>query len=186
MTVNSNLLTLHFFFSDPIAKCLSEGDVYRSDRYKPLYSLVTHSEKRPTTELFNVAMSAACIVYGMITKTTFFGKIACFSDVYQNVDVVFVSGLVLRHYLLNQVNDHEVCRNTIFRYEITFYVFYFHCHSQYSELRNGMNYSLGVSVQPFLSLINHSCTPSVGRCPSMGSTALFALHPIERNTQVRK
>lgn len=103
---------LWFFFfiiTDPIAKCLSAGDVYRSDRYRSLYNLVTHTDKRPTKFLFDAAMYAAFILYCIITKTTFFGKkTSCFADMYQNDDVVFVAGLVLRHYQMLQGNQHGV------------------------------------------------------------------------------
>lgn len=100
---------IFIIFTDPIAKCLSAGDVYRSDRYRALYSLVTHTDKRPTTLLVSKALNAAFIVYCIVTKTTFFGeKASCFSDMYQNVDVVFVAGLILRHYQMLQMNDHGV------------------------------------------------------------------------------
>lgn len=100
----------NFFFLDPLTKGFSEENIYRSDIYKPLYCLVSHEGKRCLPELVSMTMNVAVILYFVFTLTSFFGEttsksLEALSD---NEDAIFIGKLIAHHYMIIQVNDHEV------------------------------------------------------------------------------
>jgi hypothetical protein len=46
------------------------------------------------------------------------------------------------------------------------------------------NNKIGATALPFCSLINHSCNPNVSRITTKECTIIFALVPIEKDSQV--
>ncbi|OXU16761.1 hypothetical protein TSAR_010123 [Trichomalopsis sarcophagae] len=155
--------------TDPLTKGFSEENIYRSDIYKPLYCLESHKDKRWLQEVVSMTMNVAVILYFVFTLTSFFGEttsksLEALSD---NEDAIFIGKLIAHHYMIIQVNDHEI-----------------------NEIdHNGCNHSLGAVVFPFSSLLNHSCNPNATRIPVIGEDnsiqqIIIAQHPIKKGSQI--
>ncbi|XP_031781215.1 SET and MYND domain-containing protein 4 isoform X3 [Nasonia vitripennis] len=138
-------------------------EIFQSNKYHSLFTLVTNTGKRSISDLFERALNAAFILYYLCTNTTLFGKKfeSEISQISTNKDATYVGGLILRNMQIIPSNIHsyeEECRiNTI---------------------------DIGVSAQPFCSLINHSCDPNVSRCSTGNGMLIYALVPIEPGSQI--
>lgn len=65
-------------------------------------------------------------------------------------------------------------------------IFYLIIVLQFAEERNLDSGDRGSAALPFYSLINHSCDPNVARNSLSEHIVLYALYPIEKDTQVIK
>lgn len=62
--------------------------------------------------------------------------------------------------------------------------FFSFCLKKFEEERNLDSEDRGSAALPFYSLINHSCDPNVARNSLAEHIVLYALYPMEKDTQV--
>ena len=116
---------------------------YRSDDYFAVYNLVKHSDLRTQEDMLQRAMRAAFLLK-CLEKTEFFKD---GENMASDADRIYVAGQILRHLQMLPCNAHEI-----------------------SELKwkpgvatESETLEVGSGIYATLSLINHSCDPSVVR-----------------------
>ncbi|CAL7933345.1 unnamed protein product [Xylocopa violacea] len=150
-------------WDDPRTKGFCKNGIFASDKYRSLLGLVTNTEKRSVQDLFRRSLDASFILYFLATCTNMFGSPLQkdLSMLIKNVDVTFVGGLILRHQQMIPSNVHS-----------------------FSEERDLGVVERGTAVMPFLSLINHSCSPNVSRHSRSKHIVMYAIYPIEKGEQI--
>ncbi|XP_043482677.1 SET and MYND domain-containing protein 4-like [Leptopilina heterotoma] len=149
---------------DERTKGFSDNGILESDKYRSIYSLVTNTEKRSSSDLFGRVLNASIILYFIAKRTLFFNQTFDgnnLTSISSNNDAMFIGGLILRHQQIIPSNMHTV-----------------------SEERNLDSEDRGSAALPFYSLINHSCDPNVARSSLAEHVVLYALYPMEKDTQI--
>ncbi|KAL3842335.1 hypothetical protein ACJMK2_020363 [Sinanodonta woodiana] len=117
-----------------------ENGVYHSDDYNAIYNLVTHTENRSVKGLMKKSLGAIFLLK-CIEQSAFFESDVCQSD------LAFVGGHILHQMQMLPCNAHEVSE-----------LFY-----KQGYLAESFTQEIGSAIYATLSLINHSCDPSVTR-----------------------
>lgn len=126
--------------TDREAGC-DRGGVYDSSSYLPIYCLVTHSSDRSISDLFRRTM-VAILLLKILQGGGFFGKMPCSQE-----DLAFIGGLILRHLQSNPCNAHEISELQL----------------NPSSVATSETQEIAAGIYATLSLLNHSCDPSVTR-----------------------
>jgi hypothetical protein len=136
---------------------------YNSNGYKNIFNLITHSNKRISSDLIRRAMVAG--LFGkIIIKTSYFS-----SDVNVNSDeFYYICGLILRHLQSISCNAHEINE------------FQYNTHSVATSITTG----IGAGIYATLSLFNHSCNPHVVRNFVGTSCVLRSIRCIKEGEQI--
>ncbi|XP_017884795.1 SET and MYND domain-containing protein 4-like [Ceratina calcarata] len=149
---------------DPRTKGFSNDGIFASDKYRSVLSLVTNTEKRSVRDLFRRSLDSCFILWYLATRTNLFGNLLerDLSALTDNNDAVFVGSLVLRHQQLIPSNGHT-----------------------FTEER-GLEEAArrGFGIMPFLSLMNHSCSPNISRDCTSKHIVVRAMYPIKRGEQL--
>lgn len=132
-----------------------DDGVYNSENYATSYSLVNHADKRPFNDLFNRTISAIFFLTNLELVGFFSGGInlnAASEDSDKNLEQALnlrylVGGHILRNIMMLPCNAHEVSE---FSLNVT-------------DPPMSVTLEIGGGVYPVLSLLNHSCDPSVVR-----------------------
>lgn len=150
--------------NDPRIKGFSDSGIFDSNKYRSVLSLVTNTEKRSVQDLFRRSLDSCFILYYLATRTNFFGNRLekDLSVLSNNNDAVFVGSLVLRHQQLIPSNGHTFCE----------------------ERRAEEAVRRGLAIMPFLSLINHSCSPNTLRNCTPKHVIMYAMYPIKKGEQL--
>ena len=122
------------------AGCCKNG-VYDSSHYFPIYCLMTHSEDRSNSDLFQRTMKAVFLLK-LLQQGGFFGKMPC-----SHQDLAFIGGLILRHLQSNPCNAHEISELQL----------------NPSSVASSETDEIAAGIYATLSLFNHSCDPSITR-----------------------
>lgn len=145
-------------------KGFNYNKIFESDKYRSVYSLETHVDKRGTEYLLNASITAAFVVYLLATRTTMFGPNLKndLSALVMNKDVALVGGLIMKHLLIIPVNCH--CFDEEYMFQAR---------------------GIGCMVLPFHSLINHSCDPNIVRiCRNFTEALSYVIRPISKGEQI--
>ncbi|CAB0034739.1 unnamed protein product [Trichogramma brassicae] len=172
-------------FADYLAKSFSKDGVYRSDRYRACYSLLSHSDRRRDRhERVQLSLSSALILYYLLKLTPIFGGSGStrqgdediVAELYDSREALFVGRLIVQHYMQLQVNGALVRR--LFS---TYYIIGF------NEYRDFEYFPIGGMLGPVVSLLNHSCNPNVARCSFIKGNrvyqAVYALNAIDEGVE---
>ncbi|XP_064633432.1 SET and MYND domain-containing protein 4-like [Lineus longissimus] len=117
-----------------------DGDVWAENDLRTVRSLMTHDSDRTPADLFLRAIKAVFLLK-CLQKGGFFGEEA------KSEDVVFVGGLLLSLLQLCPCNAHEVSEIEVSR----------------KGIRHAKSLEIGAGLYPTMSLLNHSCNPTVVR-----------------------
>ncbi|KAL7303846.1 hypothetical protein TKK_0003970 [Trichogramma kaykai] len=159
---------------DYLAKSFSKDGVYRSDRYRACYSLLSHSDRRRDRhERVQLSLSSALILYYLLKLTPIFGGSGStrqgdediVTELYDSREALFVGKLIVQHYMQLQVNG-----------------------ALFNEYRNFEYFPIGGMLGPVVSLLNHSCNPNVARCSFIKDNriyqAVYALKAIDEGVEL--
>ncbi|XP_076450362.1 protein-lysine N-methyltransferase SMYD4-like [Babylonia areolata] len=128
--------------------CDHQG-VYDSEDYHTMYHLVGHCNKRTVKDLWSRALRAAFLVK-CLEQTGFFPGTHDQGPVMEEKrleDLSYIGGHIMRHLMMLPCNAHEVSEMEV----------------NWSEPSMSRTLEIGSAIYPVLSLINHSCDPSVVR-----------------------
>lgn len=126
-----------------------ENDVYSSENYATVYHLVGHSGQRTVTDIWLRAVKAAFLVK-CLEQTNFFPPLEGDEKIAKekhHEDVCYIGSHILRHLMMLPCNAHEVSEMGV----------------NWQEPSQSQTLEIGSAIYPVLSLINHSCDPSVVR-----------------------
>lgn len=135
---------------DEASKGCSKDGVYRSDDYCAAYALVNHQDNRTVGDLFRRTVMASMLLK-LLQKSEFLNAK---SDIQlPEDDVFYVGSHILRHIMMLPCNAHEISELVLVP----------------GELAASSTAEIGSGLYNTLSLVNHSCDPSVmrqsyGRC----------------------
>lgn len=121
----------------------AEG-IYDSRNYSTVYNLVSHTAERDTENLLSRSLEAVYLTK-CLEKTSFFGKAS--TKKLSAADQFMVGGHILRHLQMLPCNAHEVSELAM----------------KPKNMPESVTMEIGSAIYPVLSLINHSCDPSVVR-----------------------
>ncbi|KAK7098630.1 hypothetical protein V1264_002883 [Littorina saxatilis] len=126
-----------------------ENGVYDSQNYATMYHLVGHCDKRTVEDMWPRTINAAFMVK-CLQQTSFFpqwteGDQQAAEKRFQ--DVCYIGSHILRHLMMLPCNAHEVSEMGV----------------NWQEPSQSKTLEIGSAIYPVLSLINHSCDPSVVR-----------------------
>ncbi|XP_063984583.1 SET and MYND domain-containing protein 4-like [Diachasmimorpha longicaudata] len=119
------------------------GGILNDKDYASVYTLTRNTEKRSVADLFGRSLNAALIIYILATTSELFGKRLPndLKGLLENEEAMFVAGLIMRHQQIIPSNAHEIAEEVL-----------------------GIDpIGRAAAIMPFYSLINHSCSPGVGR-----------------------
>ena len=125
-----------------------ERGVYDSENYATMYHLVGHSQDRTPQDLWSRSVMAAFLVKCLQDHTSFFPEVSdagCGNG--PRKDICCIGAHILRHLMMLPCNAHEVSEMGI----------------NWQEPSQSQTLEIGSAIYPVLSLINHSCDPSVVR-----------------------
>nr|KAG5699183.1 hypothetical protein BaRGS_012704 [Batillaria attramentaria] len=133
---------------DPGQFGLDEKGVYDSENYATMYHLVGHSDKHTVKCIFSRAVKAIFLLR-CLEQTSFFPALDDRPDSAEKrrVDACYIGSHILRHLQMLPCNAHEVSELGI----------------NWEEPSASPTLEIGSAIYPVLSLINHSCDPSVVR-----------------------
>ncbi|XP_014203382.1 SET and MYND domain-containing protein 4-like [Copidosoma floridanum] len=151
---------------DYLKKSYSDDGIFYSDKYRPLYTLVTHECYRKKKEIIMITLYSAILLFYIDKFTNLFGNSnKGVTALCENKDALFFAQQYALNYMKIQLNNHEV-----------------------AEIYSHDFLKLGAVVGPVSSFISHSCNPNATRCPVFIDNAahqvLFALQPIPKGAQV--
>ncbi|XP_074040777.1 SET and MYND domain-containing protein 4-like [Leptinotarsa decemlineata] len=132
------------------------GEKYYSSRYKEIHNLMSNTEKRSVSDLFERSASTAVMYHLVKTYTHFFQK--------EEEEIIF-KDILLHHLQTAPSNFHEISEisaNTDQIYELD---------------------EIGAGAYSFLSLFNHSCSPNVVRHCHGNVIVLRAIQTIKEGEQ---
>jgi hypothetical protein len=142
---------------------INSAKTYESNDYKNLFHLVTHSNKRVSSDLVR-----RCMVAGLFTKllvkTKFFGNEAN----EDSDEFYFIGGLILRHLQSISCNAHEINE------------FQYNLNSMATSITSGV----GAGIFAMMSLFNHSCDPHVTRNFNGTACVLRTIRRVRENEQI--
>ncbi|XP_064603085.1 SET and MYND domain-containing protein 4-like [Liolophura sinensis] len=123
--------------------CNRDG-VYRSDDYWAAYALVNHQDNRTVGDLFRRTVMATMLLK-LLQQTEFLNSV---SGIQLSEDNVFyVGSQILRHIMMLPCNAHEISELVLVP----------------GQLATSRTAEIGSGLYNTLSLVNHSCDPSVMR-----------------------
>ncbi|XP_003702826.1 protein-lysine N-methyltransferase SMYD4 [Megachile rotundata] len=148
--------------NDPRTKGFSKNGTFESNAYRSILSLETNVEKNSVITLFRRSFESSIILYYLAVYTDMFRTpLKDLSQLINNIDVVFIGELILRHLLMIGVNAHSIAEE------------------------RGINLAdRGVAVMAFLSLINHSCCAQILRNSVSNHMVVYAIFPIKKDEQI--
>ena len=119
--------------------------MYDSQNYGTVYNLVSHTSERDSQNLITRTLEAVYLLK-CVEKTSFFGNTTDgnLSSASKRFDV---GGHILRHLQMLPCNAHEVSELAM----------------KPKNMPESVTMEIGSAIYPVLSLINHSCDPSVVR-----------------------
>ncbi|XP_046580371.1 SET and MYND domain-containing protein 4-like [Haliotis rubra] len=153
--------------SDPLLLGCNENGVYDSDDYHSVYNLVNHTDDRSCPDLFRRALGAVFLVK-CIEKSEFFAAAEGAEDSDVDEESVYVGGHILRHTQMLPCNAHEVSELLYKTYSV--------------EMSEPVE--IGSAIYSTLSLINHSCDPSVVRHLYGNQCVVRAIRNISKGEEI--
>ncbi|KAL8624076.1 hypothetical protein ACOMHN_019498 [Nucella lapillus] len=124
-----------------------EKGVYDSENYPTMYHLVGHSDQRTVRNLWSRTLKAVFLVK-CLEQTGFFpSQDSPAVEDRRQEDLCYVGSHILRHLMMLPCNAHEVSEMGV----------------NWQEPSQSQTLEIGSAIYPVLSLINHSCDPSVVR-----------------------
>ncbi|XP_071100414.1 uncharacterized protein [Haliotis cracherodii] len=153
--------------SDPLLLGCNKDGVYDSDDYHSVYNLVNHAEDRSNPDLFRRALCAVFLVK-CIEKSGFFTAAEGADDFDVDEEKVYVGGHILRHTQMLPCNAHEVSELLYKTYSV--------------EMSEPVE--IGSAIYSTLSLINHSCDPSVVRHSYGNECVVRAIRNIPKGGEI--
>lgn len=144
---------------------LNEDGVYESQSYQSVHSLIGHSDRRSLSDLFRKSVMAAFLLQFIINHDFFTSQ--------PDESVIFNKKVCIGSHILRQLqmlpcNAHEVSELQIDAASIAD-----------SELKE-----IGSAIYATLSLLNHSCDPSVVRFSFGNACALRAIKKIKKGGMI--
>lgn len=125
-----------------------QNGVYDSENYATMYHLVNHSEKRSPKDLWPRAVNAVFLLKSLMQMSFFPPYTEDEGEAQKRThDVCYIGGHILRHLQMLPCNAHEVSEMQV----------------NIQEPSQSQTLEIGSAIYPVLSLINHSCDPSVVR-----------------------
>ena len=134
-----------FMEKEQIMAGFDADGMYDSQNYSTVYNLVSHTTERDTQNLVTRTLEAIYLLK-CLEKTSFFGNKSDgnMSSASEKFDV---GGHILRHLQMLPCNAHEVSELAM----------------KPKNMPESVTMEIGSAIYPVLSLINHSCDPSVVR-----------------------
>ncbi|PVD33736.1 hypothetical protein C0Q70_04996 [Pomacea canaliculata] len=125
-----------------------QNGVYDSENYATMYHLVNHSEKRSPKDLWPRAVNAVFLLKSLMQMSFFPPYTEDEGEAQKRThDACYIGGHILRHLQMLPCNAHEVSEMQV----------------NIQEPSQSQTLEIGSAIYPVLSLINHSCDPSVVR-----------------------
>lgn len=152
-----------------IAGCDDRG-VYKYENYCTVYNLVGHSDKRTFTDLWPRAVKAAFLVQ-CLQQSSFFPPLEDNDDLsrkQRHEEVCYIASHILRHLMMLPCNAHEVSEMAV----------------NWQEPSQSETLEIGSGIYTGLSLINHSCDPSVVRHSYDNVCIVRAIRSIEEGEEL--
>jgi hypothetical protein len=138
------------------------SSVYDSSDYVNTYSLVKNSAHRLPGDLFKRSIMAFCLVSTL--KQTHF-KAEVLTPEFES----WLGGVVLRHLQNYPCNAHTVDEMVI--------------HDP-RDMTKSKDFELAAAAYPTLSILNHSCDPSVTRVHFGDATVVFAVRSVKQGDEI--
>ncbi|CAG9111621.1 hypothetical protein JYU34_001751 [Plutella xylostella] len=140
--------------------------VYDSTHYASVHTLATNIEKRNISDIFQKCVTAAAFIHLLSNMTPFLKTDGVVSS--QKIRET-IAGLLLLHGMTSPTNMHNIDTNV---------------QSKEGDFVDEL--CIGSAPYPFLSLLNHSCSPNVVRYSKLGTgtMVLLALRPIKKGQQL--
>ena len=138
-------------------------DSTETSQYKSIFNLVTHSNKRISSDMVRRSMVAGLFGKFIIRTSYFPHAINESSD-----EFYYICSLMLRHSQAISCNAHEISE------------FQYNTNSVATSITTG----IGAGIYPILSLFNHSCNPHVVRNFNGTSCVLRAIRRIKEGEQI--
>lgn len=135
--------------------------IYDSQNYSTVYNLVSHASERDTENLISRSLEAVYLLK-CLEKTTFLGKAATSSE------KTLVGGHILRNLQMLPCNAHEVSELAL----------------KPQNMPESVTMEIGSAIYPVLSLINHSCDPSVVRHSYGDNCVVRAIRNIPKGIEI--
>ena len=147
-----------------------EKGVYDSENYATMYHLVGHSDQRTVSDLWLRVVQAAFMVK-RLEQTDFFPPLKdgeTLAKEKRHEDVCYIGSHILRHLMMLPCNAHEVSEMGV----------------NWQEPSQSQTLEIGSAIYPILSLINHSCDPSVVRHSYGNVCVVRAIRGIARGEEL--
>lgn len=145
--------------------------VYDSKYYTSIHMFETNLEKRDNSDIFHRCVASAALLNMLIEYTSFFSDcpnmLEDILNIEENEYLWQAGGLMVHHNMTSASNMHSI--------DALLEV------SQNSFLTD-TNFASGAYA--FLSLLNHSCCPNVGRVHCGTTVLLIAIRPINKGQQL--
>jgi tetratricopeptide (TPR) repeat protein len=139
----------------------NEGEVWGANDLRTVWSLVTHSSERIPGDLFLRTVKAVFLLKCL-------QKVGFISNEASAEDLVFVAGFLLSLLQLCPCNAHEVSEIEVSK----------------KGIRNARSLEIGAALYPTLSLINHSCNPTVVRHYYSDECVLRAIRNMRKGEEI--
>eukprot|EP00794_Sanderia_malayensis_P007228 gene7228-8036_t len=153
-------------FKEQVCSGLNSNGVYDSFDYESVYSLVGHSEDRSLSDLFRRTVMAVFLLKFIEHEPFFMDK---GSTTYTTEDKkVCIGSHILKQLQMLPCNAHEISELLI----------------DQSSIANSELKEIGSAIYATLSLLNHSCDPSVVRHSYKDSCALRAIKHIPKGGEI--
>ncbi|KAL7647372.1 UNVERIFIED_CONTAM: hypothetical protein RMT77_000968 [Armadillidium vulgare] len=156
--------------NDPQHLGYNEENIYSSQDYRTIFHLVTNKDKRSVSDLFKRVVKAACLVK-ILLKTNYFGRPFLHLDEIETKikeDISFV-GFVLSTHLMNlPCNAHSIAALAV----------------NVKSYQDSVMQEIGAGTYGALSLINHSCNPTIARSCYGSAVMAYAIIFVPKGAEI--